>query len=190
MALTGAIGIAFLLPSWRHLDDFPVADLDSEDPRLAYLDGPAAAWLPHETTQRHLRALGSDDAVHNGLWTRFLNGTIEPSGDGWDWLRVDGPGEIVIGSTEPLHELFVEHRGGAQPLTISHRGHSVRLEPGESATLALGRIDSIHSMWWPSARLERLRVLQVAPQDASAVPSEIRLRPSGPRSETAAKSSR
>ena len=140
------VAATFIWPLWTSASSYPVTP-------DGYRFVPAAArrWLPVESTQRHAKAPGRADVLHQGLWLRFLNGAAIPVGTGAERLRVvtGRPVELLVGSATPLAGLEIE---ALDDVSGELQVLGSRVQPRDSGagswTLDLGRPSARHEMWW------------------------------------------
>jgi hypothetical protein len=142
-----ALTMPFLWPLWSAPRAYPVIPFRS----YRHVSALAARWLPHETTQKHLRAIGRDDVAHNQLWVRFLNEAVWPEESGKILrLRAGADGEILVGSPSPLTRLRVEV-SESEPVDLEIPTDHVEVERHNGVTayrVVLPRPSAKHPMWW------------------------------------------
>ena len=173
-ALAAAVLAApFLWPLWSHPRAFPIGP----DGRYEYVSEAARRLLPYETTQSHIP--GGDDAAHDGLWVKRLNGNVGRTGEA-ESLVGGAPGELLVGSPRPLPALLMVF----DPRATTHLevdGKSYRptlLRPNGAVVFRvdLGRPRAVHPMWWTRARWYLYEVDLTMP-GAPPVPIGLRILP-------------
>ncbi|HEX9668222.1 MAG TPA: hypothetical protein VGC93_01950 [Thermoanaerobaculia bacterium] len=147
VAAVAALAAPFLWPLWAHPRAFPVGG----DGRYAYVSEIARRLLPYETTQSHLP--GGRDVTHHGLWVKSLTPAVGPVGQGRSLrLSADGPGELLVGSPQPLAAVVLRFGAGA-PSRVEIDGGTVggRMFGADGSIafeVALERPRALHPMWW------------------------------------------
>ncbi|HEX5757977.1 MAG TPA: hypothetical protein VF121_02180 [Thermoanaerobaculia bacterium] len=174
VAAVAALAAPFLWPLWAHPRAFPVG----EDGRYAYVSELARRLLPYETTQSHLP--GGRDVTHHGLWVKSLTPAVGPVGGGRSLrLSAGGPGELLVGSPEPLEAVVLRFGGGA-PTRIEIEGGEIggRMFGADGSiafALRLDRPRAVHPMWWTRDDVHLYRIGLRLP--AGAAPVGLRITP-------------
>jgi len=164
LAVTGLAASLFLLPLWAE-PGAPKIRRSEPSGRLEYryMSGIAQQFLPHEASQKFLRAVGVGDVGYNHSWLRFLDHhVIHRPGD--EFLELRGSGSILLGFTKRPRGLRIAVPDDGSSVEARHRFSSVSVQPGESVDLTLGMPSAYHPMWWPSKPryLYRVRLLSSA----------------------------
>jgi hypothetical protein len=174
LGATALLAAVFVAPLWWNANGYPIAH--SDDPTRAayrYISGPLYRWLPHETSQRHIRARGSNDIVHHGLWTRFLTGGASRGASDEEILIDDRGGELLVGTGRALAGLTLRTSRSSSTVLAWHQFRKVELEPGERQPLDLGFPSALHPMWWPGGPIYLYR-LKLQPSDGDV---SLRIKP-------------
>lgn len=159
LAIAAALLAApFLYPTWQH----PRAFLRDASGGYAYVSAQARAWLPYETTQSHLKPSGQEDFLHNGLWIKLLDTSLNTEGQS---VNSDGStqaarlrlasgtsGALLIGSAQPLESLYLRlEPPGSSRLSVKGGvvGDTVYLATGGTGfQIYLQEPRARHRMWW------------------------------------------
>jgi hypothetical protein len=172
--VTAVLAAPFLWPLWSAPAAYPM--VPGEGYRYV---GAAAHLLPVETTQRHVKAPGRPDLVHQSLWIRFLDGgLVAADQDTRLELAAGRAAEILVGSPAPLETLVVEEIGSSSgELSVDGPGDVDRAGGSSArARLALEHATARHPMWWTDDPfwLYRIRLESSAPPSSGTVALRLR----------------
>jgi len=170
---TAGLAAPFLWPLWTHPRAFPIGP----DGRYAYISAAARRLFPYETTQSHVP--GGDDAAHDGLWVKRLNGAVGRTGEA-ESLVGGAEGELLVGSPRPLPALLmVFDQRATTHLEVNGRTfRPTLLRPNGAVVFRadLGRPRAVHPMWWTRAPWYLYQVTLRMP-GAPPVPIGMRILP-------------
>jgi hypothetical protein len=175
LAISALPAAFFVWPLLMSPNAFPVVESGiSAVARYRYVGDGLRRLLPHEASQKHLRALWSEDVYHANLWIRFLDDGVRPTADTEHLEVVGGGGEILVGVERRPRAFVLEVTGGPHDLRLSHRWRRASVEEG-GAELGIGRPSAYHGMWWPGGpvHLYRMRLWRNLDDDE---PTALRLR--------------
>ena len=158
-----------LWPLWTAPRAYPVVPGDSH----RYVSAVARRWLPVETTQNRLKAIGRPDVVRGGLWLRFHNAAIRPRGKVLE-LQGGDTGAIVSGSGRPVLEIELE--------LLDHIDQEIRIlgrkgdlqRDGATIRIRMGRATAVHPMWWRSELFYLYRLRLQAPGSSEPIGFTLR----------------
>lgn len=173
----------FLYPLWRAPRHFPI----SKEGTYRYVSLSAQHLLPFETSQSHLRLAGRQD-LYEGFYLRLTNPHVKRGRDGNFRLEAGVEGDMVLGSSLPLTELWLTTRtppGTVIALDGARAQAPIANTDGTwTYPLQLEAPAARHPMWWTwqPAHLYRLHIRFGEPQGPRAVfrltlPGDGRLNP-------------
>ena len=158
LAVTAVVAGLFLHPIWIEPGAPKIRwTAPSGHLEYRYMGGLGQQVLPHEASQRYLRAVGVGDVVYNGAWLRFLDHRVVHR-PGNEFLELRGSGSILLGFTRRPRGLRIAVPEDGSETEARHRFASASISPGESTDLSLGMPSAHHRMWWPASERYLYRV--------------------------------
>lgn len=164
-----ALAAPLLWSLWMAPRAYPVVPGDSH----RYVSAVARRWLPVETSQKRLKAIGRADVNLGGLWVRFLNAAIRPRDEVLE-LQGGEIGEIVVGSGSPLRWIELE--------LLDHIDHELQVpshrrdlqRDGATFRIRMGRAMAVHPMWWTANPFYLYRLRLLVPESSEAIRFTVR----------------